>query len=189
MVDELSQAEANASNDVTPMNYTGSGQSDSKAGLKGKLKIGKIGAGGLVGIGVAMLAVGVAMIGVPVFMIGALDMNLQDSLGFSGTSAILEEQAEYITEEMAKKGELPIDFANDLATAGLDVGQVTARGDFVHTNKYIADIERLDDVAVVGSGFQAKGGEGELSFLFEGEVIAFGSEQFPDWDAVLKYLL
>ncbi|MBR3246271.1 hypothetical protein IKF87_00065 [Candidatus Saccharibacteria bacterium] len=172
MVDELSQAEANASNDVTPMNYTGSGQSDSKAGLKGKLKIGKIGAGGLVGIGVAMLAVGVAMVGVPVFMIGALDMNLQDSLGFSGTSAILEEQAEYITEEMAKKGELPIDFANDLATAGLDVGQVTAKGDFIHTNKYIADIERLDDVAVVGSGFQAKGGEGELSFLFEGEVIA-----------------
>ena len=24
---------------------------------------------------------------------------------------------------------------------------------------------------------------------FEGEVIAFGSEQFPDWNAVLKYLL
>lgn len=24
---------------------------------------------------------------------------------------------------------------------------------------------------------------------FEGEVIAFGSEQFPNWEAVLKYLL
>ncbi len=171
MVDELSQAETNASNSVSPMNYTGSGQS-SKVGLKGRLKFGKIGAGSLVGAGVAMLAVGVAMVGVPVFMIGALDMNLQESLGFSGTSAILEEQAEHITEEMAKKGELPVDFANDLASAGLDVGQVTAKGDFIHTNKYIADIERLDDVAVVGSGFQAKGNEGELSFLFEGEIIA-----------------
>ena len=24
---------------------------------------------------------------------------------------------------------------------------------------------------------------------FDGEVIAFGSERFPDWDAVLRYLL
>ena len=39
MVDELSQAETNASNSVSPMNYTGSGQS-SKVGLKGRLKFG-----------------------------------------------------------------------------------------------------------------------------------------------------
>lgn len=170
MVDELRQAEANAS-DVSPVNYTGSGRS-LPGNNKSKMKLGgKVGAGAFVGFGVAILAVGVALIGTPIFMIGALDYNLQDSLGFSGTVAILENQAEYVTAEMAKKGELPSNYANDLAKTGLDVGQVTAKGDFVRTNKYIAEIERLDELAVVGSGFEAHGGEGELAFLFDNEVV------------------
>ena len=107
----------------------------------------------------------------PTFLIGNLDFNLMDSTGFSGTVGILEEQAEYVEAEMAKNGEMPANLANDLVAAGLDVGQVTASGDFVRTNKYIADIEDLDEVAVVGSGFYRHGDEGELAFLFEGELI------------------
>lgn len=108
---------------------------------------------------------------IPKFLIGNLDFNLMDAAGFAGTIGILEEQAEYIEQGYAKKGELPANLANDLVAAGLDVGQVTATGNFVRTNKYIANIEDLDEVAVVGSGFQTHGSEVELAFLFEGELI------------------
>ena len=122
---------------------------------------------------VAILIFGLffTMIDIPRFLIGNLDYNLMDAAGFSGTIGILEEQAEYIEGGMAKNGEMPANLANDLVAAGLDVGQVTASGDFVRTNKYIANIEDLDEVAVVGSGFYTHGDEGELAFLFEGELI------------------
>lgn len=144
----------------------GGGDKKTKGGLTGKKS-----AVAFLALGVGILIVGVGMIGAPIFMIGNLDYNLMDSLGFTGTVGILEEQAEYVTAEMAKSGELPAEYASDLVAAGLDVGQVTLAGDFVRTNKYIANIEELDDIAVVGSGFMAKGSDGELAFLFDGEVV------------------
>lgn len=144
----------------------GGGDKKTKGGLTGKKS-----AVAFLALGVGILIVGVGMIGAPIFMIGNLDYNLMDSLGFTGTVGILEKQAEYVTVEMAKNGELPTEYANDLVAAGLDVGQVTLAGDFVRTNKYIANIEELDDIAVVGSGFMAKGSDGELAFLFDGEVV------------------
>lgn len=134
-----------------------------------KIKIAKATAGA--SIVVILLVVGIAVIGTPIYLIGSLDYGLMQALGFSGTVGILEKQAEYVTAEMAKNGELPEGYANDLVAAGLDVGQVTVAGDFVRTNKYVANIEDLDEVAVVGSGFYTNGSDGELAFLFEGEVI------------------
>ena len=134
-----------------------------------KAKILKASAG--VGILVAVLVVAVLVIGTPIFMIGNLDYNLMASLGFSDTVDILEKQAEYVTGEQLSKGEVPAGYAADLAAAGIQVGQVTVAGDFIPTNKYIANIDELNEIAAVGSGFQANGAEGELAVLFENEVI------------------
>ncbi|MBR0465348.1 hypothetical protein IJJ02_00970 [Candidatus Saccharibacteria bacterium] len=134
-----------------------------------KAKLIKASAGG--GVLVAILAVAVLVVGTPIFMIGNLDYNLMGSLGFTNTVNILEEQAEYVTGEQLAKGEVPADYAADLAKAGIQVGQVTVAGDFVPTNKYIANVDELNEIAAVGSGFQANSAEGELAALFDNEVI------------------
>lgn len=144
----------------------GGGDKKTKGGLTGKKS-----AVAFLALGVGILIVGVGMIGNPIFMIGMLDLNLQRSTGWTSAENALKEQTKYVAVEIAKSGELPAEYANDLAAAGLYVGQVTLAGDFVRTNKYIANIEELDDIAVVGSGFTTKGSDGELAFLFEGEVI------------------
>lgn len=150
--------------------FSGAGRSLKGAvGKVKKLKIAKATAG--VSIVTLLLIVGIAAVGTPVYLVGSLDYGLMQALGFSGTVGILEKQAEYVTAEMAKNGEVPEGYASDLVAAGLDVGQVTMAGDFVRTNKYIANIEDLNEVAVIGSGFYTNGSDGELAFLFEGEVI------------------
>ncbi|MDO4526572.1 MAG: hypothetical protein Q4B87_00555 [Candidatus Saccharibacteria bacterium] len=122
----------------------------------------------LIGV-VAIIAVIAAL---PVMMIGALDYNLQKSLGFTETVGILEEQGEHVTAELAKSGEFPSEYAADLAANGMDVGQVTVAGDFIKTNVYVADIEKRNDLVAAASGFQYNSDEeGELAFLFNGEVI------------------
>lgn len=137
-----------------------------KKGLfKGKFALASIG-------GVLFASVfAIGLIGIPAFLIGTIDMNLQDALGFTDTSAILEEQSEYVTQEMAMNGEIPNAFATDLANAGIFAGQVTASGDFVRTDTYIADIDKLTDIATMGH-FQINQTEpGQLAFLFDNEVI------------------
>lgn len=134
-----------------------------------KAKILKVSAG--VGILVAVLVVAVMVVGTPIFMIGNLDYNLMQSLGFSDTVGILEKQAEYVTGEQLAKGEVPAGYAADLAKAGIQVGQVTVAGDFIPTNKFIANVDELNEIAAAGSGFQANSAEGELAVLFDNEVI------------------
>lgn len=154
--------------------FSGSGRendSKKKSAFK-KLKIAKIAAAvSIVGL---TIGVGVVMVGVPTYLIGNLDYNLQDALGFSGTVAVLEEQAEYVTDEQLSNGEVPEGYANDLAAAGIQVGQVTMAGDFVPTNRYIANIEELNEIAAIGSGYRANGSEGELAVLFDGNLVEAG---------------
>lgn len=120
---------------------------------------------GVIGI-IAMI------VALPVMMIGALDYNLQKALGFTETVGILEEQGEYVTAELAKSGEFPSEYSADLAANGVDVGQVTVAGEFIKTNVYVADIEKRNDLVAAASGFQYNSDEeGELAFLFNGEVI------------------
>jgi len=150
----------------------GKGGKDSKSGMLGKLGLSGGKAMPLLLILVLLLVlIPVLLLGAPMFMIGTIDYNLQDSLGFSDTAAVVEEQGLNITEELAKKGELPDKFAGDLAKSGIIVGQVTASGDFVRTNRYIANLD--DDLEIAASGFDyfVNGAEGELAFLFDNQVV------------------
>ena len=151
--------------------YSGGGKTEPEK-KKGKFSLGKISAGAFIVIVVAIIGIGVALIGSPVFMIGMIDYNLQKTLGFTGTESILEKQAEYITGEMLSKGKVPNEYGDDLAEAGINVGQLTANGDFVRTNTFIADIDGKKDIAAIGSGFQVENKDGELAVLFEDEVIS-----------------
>lgn len=115
------------------------------------------------------------IIGLPIAMIGAIDYNLQKALGFTETVGILEKQAEHVTAELAASGEFPANYAKDLALNGVDVGQVTANGDFIKTNTYIANIEEKNDLVAAASGFSySSDEEGELALLYNGDVIKAG---------------
>lgn len=153
---------------------TGKSMSDGKTGVLGKIgKLGKLkkASAGL-GIILLLLVVPFVIIGNPIFQVGNLDYNLMQSLGFTSTVDVLEEQTEYITGEQLANGEVPANYAADLAKVGIQVGQVTMAGEFVPTNKYIANIDELEDIAAIGSGFQTNGSEGELAVLFDNEVIS-----------------
>lgn len=112
------------------------------------------------------------IIGLPVLMIGGLDFNLMRVLGFEETVGVLEEQGEHVTAEFAKNGKMPKDYFNDLVAYGIDVGQITANGDFVRTDTYIANIEDRDDLVASASGFSyISEDEGELAMLWDGKII------------------
>ncbi|MBQ3292927.1 hypothetical protein IJG93_01285 [Candidatus Saccharibacteria bacterium] len=120
----------------------------------------------------AMFGIIALIVALPVMMIGAIDYNLQKALGFFGTVGILEEQGGYVTAELAKSGNFPTKYSSDLASNGLDVGQVTANGDFIKTDTYIANIEERDDLVAAASGFSYNSDEeGELALLYDGKVI------------------
>ncbi|MBR3329217.1 hypothetical protein IKG29_01645 [Candidatus Saccharibacteria bacterium] len=119
-----------------------------------------------------LVGVPVLITNLPELMIGAIDFNLQRSLGFSNTSAILEKQAEYVTEEMLASGEVPEKYAEDLSKYGMEVGQVTLAGDFVRTNSYIADIDSVKEVAAIGGHYSyVSMEEGELAIRFKDKII------------------
>ncbi|MBR2994027.1 hypothetical protein IKF43_01365 [Candidatus Saccharibacteria bacterium] len=124
---------------------------------------------------IALIAVGliagvIVLLAAPVAMIASIDYKLQESLGFSDIIAVLEEQAEYITAEFMSTGEVPSNYASDLAKNGIEIGQVTASGEFVRTNTYIANIDENRSIATNGMYFD-KDDEGELVALFDGQVV------------------
>ncbi|MBR0424362.1 hypothetical protein IJI79_02610 [Candidatus Saccharibacteria bacterium] len=112
------------------------------------------------------------VIALPMMMIGAIDYNLQKALGFTDTVGLLETQGEYITAEMAANGKVPEGYASDLAEHGVDVGQITATGEFYKTNVYIANIEEKEGMVAAAGGFSyVSDEEGELAMLYDGEII------------------
>ena len=144
----------------------------SKAGSKGAKMALAAGAPILI----LLLAIGgiiFLIVGLPVLMIGGIDFNLMEVLGFGDTIGILEEQGEHVTAEFAKNGEMPNEYFKDLVANGIDVGQVTANGDFIRTDTYIANIEDRDDLVASASGFNyVSDEEGELAMLWDGKVIS-----------------
>ncbi|MBQ9018374.1 hypothetical protein IJ117_01290 [Candidatus Saccharibacteria bacterium] len=147
--------------------YTGTGKSNAVSKKSGSFK--KKTAGVFIAVILIVVIIIVAVMS-PIMMIGTLKENLLRTLGFSGTVAILEEQAEYVTGEKLAKGVMPKGYAADLAAAGLEVGQVTAAGKFVRTDTYIANIDELDTVAAEGEYF-VHGDDGELVVRFDDEII------------------
>ena len=137
---------------------------------KGKKKF-KLAATIGAGLGLVVAGVAVVILNSPLLQIGSVDFNLLQSLGFSGTMAILETQATNIMAEKLANGKVPGEFSGDLADAGIVVGQVTAQGDFVRTNNYVANIDETFEIAGTGFDYYRNGSEGELAVLFEGQVV------------------
>ena len=109
---------------------------------------------------------------IPLFLIGHIDFNLMDSLGFTSTGAILEKQGSFVVQEALQKGKVPDAFANDLASHGIEVGQISSTGDFVRTNVYLADLSSPEDqVASIGDA-QRNGSSGELAVRFKDKIIS-----------------
>ncbi|MBR3256198.1 hypothetical protein IKG10_00815 [Candidatus Saccharibacteria bacterium] len=150
--------------------YAGKGQTG-QAGKKSKSKMRIAKGPSLAIIGLVLVAMIVIIPSIPFIAIGAIDHNLQDALGFSGTGAIIEKLALRIMSEKASKGEVPTKIASDFAKNGILFGQVTETGGFVRTDKYIANIENDLEVAATGFDYYEHGEEGELSVLYNGKVI------------------
>ncbi|MBQ3433339.1 hypothetical protein IJG22_03565 [Candidatus Saccharibacteria bacterium] len=154
--------------------YTGKGKSETggkkKGLLGGKFKFAKMSAAAITVMMVVLVGAATVIFTTPIFQIGHLDFNLQDALGFTKTSGILQKAATRIIKNKLSKGEVPAALAGDLAEHGINVGQVTASGDFVRTNVYIADVDKLKDVATLGH-YEVTPSEGELAVLYDGQVI------------------
>ncbi len=180
-MDDLKSAEENAAKQVPQSSgagspgglYTGSGV----AAIKGaKAKIGgkglKVSAGIFLIFILLIVLIAVVVVNLPSLLIGTIDFNLQRALGFDATSAILEKQAEYVTAEMLANGRVPENYANDLATNGVEVGQVTLMGDFVRTNSYIADLDNEKEIAATGKYYNLVDAEdGALAVRFKDKII------------------
>ncbi len=150
--------------------FSGSGKQAQPQAKKGGKGFGKIAIAlpGIAIIGIGVLIIGV--IGTPMLLLGGIDMNLQDSLGFLDTVALLEKQGEYVTAEQLANGEVPDGYAKDLVAHGIEVGQVTLGGDFVQTNIFIADLGQPKEVAGIGEYYNNV--TGALSVRFNNEVIS-----------------
>ena len=170
--DEKNATESAADAEKNPGGFFRSGtDKKGKAEGKGKKNSKKLAAIGSLASVLTASVFYIGIIGVPMFFIGTFDMNLQFATRFTETPKVLEEQSEYIAAEMSANGEFASNYANDLADNGIYVGQVTASGDFVRTDTYIADIDKLTDIATMGH-FQANPTEsGQLAFLFDNQVI------------------
>lgn len=149
--------------------FTGKGKS-LLGGKKSKFKLAKMSLAVTIVFGIVVAIAAVVMIGTPIFMIGNIDFNLQDVLGFTSTSGILQKQATRIIQKKLQTGRMPSALAGDFAEHGLAVGQVTLAGDFVRTNEYIANVEDLKDLAVLGH-VEVTPSEGELAILYDGKVV------------------
>lgn len=146
---------------------TGAGAAVGAAKAGGILaRVGKFGPIGIIIIVIIVLATA-SFIAMPL-MIGTIKENLIKALGFEDTVAILEKAAEYKIGGALSKGEMPDGLAADFLAQGIEVGQVTLAGDFVRTNKYLAE---LDGVEVAANGEYYGSSKGELAVRFKNEII------------------
>lgn len=149
-------------------NAGNSNNGDKKSGLK---KAMVAGGASIAIIGILLVAgLALAFFAVPIVVLATIDYGLQESLGFSDTSAILEEVSSYVMAEKMANGKVNPDLASDLESYGIEVGQVTLAGDFVRTNNYIADLGDSREVAANGDYYNNE--DGELVIRFNDEVIA-----------------
>ena len=147
---------------------TGAGAAVVAAKAGGMLaRVGKFGPMSIIMVIIFVIAIGGIV--ATSLMIGTIKENLIKALGFENTVAILEKAAEYKIGGILSKGEMPDGLAADFLAQGIEVGQVTLAGDFVRTNKYLAE---LDGVEVAANGeYRSDNNKGELAVRFKGEII------------------
>lgn len=149
--------------------YTGSGKEAKKKKSK-KFGVGKASAAITIVFLIVFMVAAIGTIGQPLYQLGAWDFGFLKLGKFTKTGDYLDALSINVEAEFAKEGKMPDKLAGELATHGMMVGQVAANGDFVRTNQYIANIEELKDLAVLGN-YQVQPSEGELAILFKDEVI------------------
>lgn len=116
---------------------------------------------------IVLIVAGAALIfAAPIIILGTIDYGLQNSLGFTDTTAILEDQAGHIVAEQLSRGRFNSNYAEDLAEYGIEVGQMTLAGEFIRTNNYLPE-SRI--VATTEEGLNSD--SGALSVRFDGKVI------------------
>ena len=146
---------------------TGAGAAVGAAKAGGILaRVGKFGP--MLIIMIIIFAIAIGGIVATSLMIGTIKENLIKALGYEDTVAILEKVAEYEVRGILAEGEMPDGLAADFLAQGIEVGQVTLAGDFVRTNKYLAE---LDGVEVAANGEYYGGSKGELAVRFKDEII------------------
>lgn len=166
----LSNAEKTAAEGGSLFTGNGLNPSEGGSGLLGKIG-GNRAAPAITVVVLLLFLIPILIFAVPILMIGTIDYNLQKTLGFTGTIALVEQQGLSIVEELMKKAEISEGFAEDLANVGITIGQVTPSGDFARTNRYLANLDGGLEIAASGFDYYLNGGDGELAVLFDNQVI------------------
>ncbi|MBR3386341.1 hypothetical protein IKG68_02125 [Candidatus Saccharibacteria bacterium] len=144
--------------------YTGSGK-DVDGGKK-KSSFGKKTAGVTIVFLLLVALVGVVIM-TPVFLIGTLGYGLKRP--FDETLAVVKDVAGYVVKNWLAEGKIPDGLAEELLAQGVEVGQVTVAGEFVRTNRYVAELNN-SEIAATGA-YYTNGANGELVVRFNDEII------------------
>lgn len=148
--------------------YTGSGGKEERKGGKGKFK--KFSIAFVILLLVMIIPVMLLLSNLPPVLIYLIDMNLQN-LGITQINATMQAQSTYISQNALKEGKVPQPFASDLASNGIEVGQINLAGEFVRTDVYLANLDGDLSVASVDDNYSKNSENGELVVRFKDQII------------------
>ena len=145
---------------------------DGGAGKKKKGKASKFSFAFVVIILVMIVPILLSISNIPMILIGTIDMNLQRQGGFDEGEYLMQAQAEHIDQNALLNGAVARKHAADLAEHGIEVGQINIAGEFVKTNVYLADLDKVNmEVASLEDDYSLHHDEGELVVRFHDRII------------------
>lgn len=167
--------------------FSGNNALSGKKGKNGRLSKKLVKSGASIAIIVVLFFAGLGLILlVPVIAVTAISYGLQDSLGFTDTSGVLEKQAAYIAREQLALGEFNSNYAKDLEVYGIEVGQTTLAGEFVRTDNYIANLGGEKQVASSNDYYSVNNGDADDNTHTTALAVRFNGEVIPATDFVAK---
>ena len=145
---------------------------DGGAGKKKKGKASKFSFAFVVIILAMIVPMLLSVSNIPMILIGTIDMNLQRQGGFDEGEYLMQAQAEHIDQNALLNGAVARKHAADLAEHGIEVGQINIAGEFVKTNVYLADLDKVNtEVASLEDDYSLHHDEGELVVRFHDRII------------------
>ncbi len=145
---------------------------DGGAGKKKKGKASKFSFAFVVIILAMIVPMLLSISNIPMILIGTIDMNLQRQGGFDEGEYLMQAQAEHIDQNALLNGAVARNHAADLAEHGIEVGQINIAGEFVKTNVYLADLDKVNmEVASLEDDYSLHHDEGELVVRFHDRII------------------
>lgn len=151
-----------------PIKVSVGGKDDSKQGSK-RAKIVKYAVP--VVIILMIFAAGAFLNSMSPILLYQIQHGLLDTSGATVFDLIGQDEMALLSGVAMKDGKVAKNYADDLAKVGIEVGQLTAAGDFVQTNTYIAGLGEDKEVAALNDNYQAEQKSGELVVRFEGDII------------------